>query len=484
MASTTYTSPFEEHIFEPRYVFVWMLIIVFAFLGFAALTTGLLADGFATDSGARLQALVSLAGDEGSIDPRELALIYPLIPFLLSLAVAKIPFFADAAPYYVDCLAAALLLGLGYRRLILAEVSHILAVLMILAIALNPLFLFVATSGSGIAIALLFTYMFALGAFSLAGAASFRGLALIGLAYAGMLMTTPLGFYFLLASVPFLFFYARGRTEVPGAMVVLLVAVPIVVLGALLAANWFLVGEVSGFLGSLTGGVVGPRSEMSLEPWPFMMGDSPFGVVVVMAAGFFLAFPILALALTVVFAGGNMMRATLAMAGITVIAGAVTTYLGVLSHPVYLWVFAVPLALLALEELRNGIMGKTLAVVALTFGIGGGWWLLGLHPTLYLNMWRAEVSGGLFEANEPVLEQLGGALISRRDHWATADDDGDEFAALGGEANEQVQQSHILGDAFGVRHSCRPGARGGVDVAHRRCASRGDIHLLRSDGGF
>ncbi|MBN4046437.1 hypothetical protein JYU02_00375 [bacterium AH-315-P15] len=396
MAKYAYTVNWDEPEEEDvKGGFVWTLIFVAAFAGLAVFTYTMLAEGFATDSAARIQGLVDLTRSEENFLAENFARIYPVLPFLMGLLFANAPQIADAAPYYVDCFAAALLLGVGFQRLVKAGVNPILAGVMIALLGVNPLFLFVASSGSGVALALVFAYMFAIGTISLAESASVRGLILISFAYAGLLLTTPLGFYFLVVSVPFLFFMSRQRfiSEAPASFFIVVGFVPAAVLGSLLFMNWVFIGDVAGLLRGLTGGVATARAEMGLEPWPFLMGGNPLGVAGVMAAGFFLAFPVLALALTGFFAGVTMLRATLVMAAITMITGAVTTYLGVLSHPAYLWVFAAPVSLVALEELRDGIAGRILAIVALAVGIVGGWWLLGLHPTLSLNVWRAEIGG-------------------------------------------------------------------------------------------
>jgi hypothetical protein len=153
-----------------------------------------------------------------------------------------------------------------------------------------------------------------------------------------------------------------------------------------------LTGDFSTFLQALAGEPKFLRQTAGLEPWPFVMGGSPVAVAGVMFAGLLLTFPILALALSGVFAGANMVRATVLMVAVTMVTGVVTTYLGVLSHPALLWAFAVPPTLVVLGELRHGIASRTLAVLALTAGIAGGWWLMGLHPNLNLTVWRYGVS--------------------------------------------------------------------------------------------
>ncbi len=400
MAKYAYTVNWDEdEEDDAKGGFVWILIFVLAFAGFAVFTYTLLGDGFATDSAARMQGLVDLSRTDENFLAENFARIYPVIPFLMGLLFANAPAIADAAPYYVDCFAAALLLGMGFQHLVKAGINPIFAFVMVFLLGINPIFLFVASAGSGVALALVFAYMFAIGVLSLAESASVRGLILISIAYAGMLMTTPLGFYFLVVSVPFLIFISRQRfiSEAPVSFFIVVSFVPVAVLGSLLFMNWVFIGDVGALFHGLTGGVTSARAEMGLEPWPFLMGGNPLGVAGVMAAGFFLAFPVLALALTGVFAGSIMLRVTLVMAAITMITGAVTTYLGVLSHPAYLWVFAAPITLVVLEELRDGIAGRFLAIIALVVGIAGGWWLLGLHPTLSLTVWRAEVGAHVAE---------------------------------------------------------------------------------------
>ncbi len=393
-AKFAYTVNWEEEE-EPKGGFLWMAIFSFSFVALTLITYMLVGEGFGTDGAARLQSYVDLSRGEGDYLAENFARIYPLIPFLLGLLFSAVPQVADTAPYYVDSFAAALLLGLGFLRFTKAAINPFLGIVFILLIAANPMFLFVATSGSGIAVALLFVYMFAMGTISLARDASVRGLIMISMAYAGLLLTTPLGFYFLIISVPLLALMSRQKfvTEAPISFFIVLGFVPVAVLASLAFMNWVFVGDLPGLVRSITGGVTAAQAEMGLEPWPFLMGGSPLAMIGVLMAGIFISFPVLALALTGFFAGGHIVRASLMMAAVIILTGLVTTYLGVLSHPAYLWVFAVPLILVALEELSDGVVVRTAAVLALLGGIVGGWWLLGLHPTGDLSYWRAEVGG-------------------------------------------------------------------------------------------
>jgi hypothetical protein len=207
------------------------------------------------------------------------------------------------------------------------------------------------------------------------------------------LLSTSLGFYVLLFAAPVLVLASRQRlmAVMPSQVYVGLAVLPLIVLAILLIAHFALTGDFSSFLQSVTGTPIFLRGDASLEPWPYMMGGSPMAVTVVMLAGLLLAFPVLGFCLTGIFAGANMLRATLLIAALTMVTGVVTTYLGVLSHPALLWAFAVPPTLVALGELRHGHVGRIFAVIALTAGIAGGWWLMGLHPNLNLTVWRTEM---------------------------------------------------------------------------------------------
>ena len=392
MTQFEYTVNWEEAP-DPKGNILWTAVFVIALAGLAYLTYMLTGDGFGTDGAARVQSYVDLTRGNDDFLVQNFAAIYPIIPFLLGLLFSNMPQIADAAPYYVDVFAAATLLGAGFYRLTRAGAGFMFALIFIVALAANPIFLFVATAGSGIAVALLFVYLFAIGTVELSKTGSVRGLIMISMAYAGLLLTTHLGVYFLVISLPLLAVLSRRQfvAQAPISFFIVLGFVPVAIVASLIFMNWVFVGDIPGLLRALTGGVTTAQAEMGLEPWPFLMGARPIGVIGVMVAGFFFATPMAAMGLTGFFGGSVMARTALLMGLALILTGVVTTYLGVLSHPAYLWVFAVPLSLVVLEEMAGGIMGRVLATLALLGGIAGGWWLLGLHPTGDLNFWRAEI---------------------------------------------------------------------------------------------
>jgi len=394
MTQYDYTVNWEEAE-EPKGSLLWLAIFLVAFIGFALLAWTLLGSGFGTDAAARLQAYVDLTRGGNDYLAQNFAAIYPVIPYLLSLLFSHAPQVADTAPYFVDAFAAATLLGAGFFRLTKSGTSIVFALIFVILVAANPVFLFVATSGSGIAVALLFVYMFCLGSASLARDASVRGLIMISLAYAGLLLSTSLGLYFFIITVPILALTTRQQMveQAPLSFFLVLAFVPLAIIASMIFMNWVFIGDVSSILRAMTGSMSAARAEMGLEPWPFLMGGRPMSVSVVMLAGLFFAFPLSLLALSGVFAGSIAFRNVLLMGGTLILMGVVTTYLGVLSHPSFLWVFAVPLSLVVLEEMADGWGGRILATLALVGGIAGGWWLLGLHPTGDLNFWRAEIGG-------------------------------------------------------------------------------------------
>lgn len=374
----------------------WLVVFILSFIVFALLTRQLLMSGYFS-AGAE-HTLAQLYGP--STGANSLAGVYPVLPYLLSRGIAMVPFLADAAPYYSDCLAAAVLMGLGFARMRRAGIGFWLATAMIVAIAANPIFLFVATSGSGLALALLFAYIFAMGVMALAQARFLTGGLLVGVASTGLLLSTPLGFYLLLFAAPFLVLASRQHlmAVMSPSVYVGLAVLPLVVLVILLGSNLALTGDFSSFLQRLAGTPHFVRSGASLEPWPYIMGGSPMAVTIVMLAGLLLAFPALVFTLSGIFAGTKMLRATLLIAAVIMVTGVVTTYLGVLSHPALLWAFAVPPTLVALGELRYGMGGRIFATIALVAGIAGGWWLMGLHPNLNLTVWRSEMGATFAQA--------------------------------------------------------------------------------------
>jgi len=369
--------------------YIWLIVFVVSFALLSLLTRQLLANGFVGVGAAHI--LSELDAGDGPVD--SLGRIYPVLPYLLSRGFAQIPLFASAAPYYADCLAAAVLLALGFARMRRAGIGNWLATAMIVAIAVNPIFLFVATSGGGMALALLFAYLFAEGVIALSLQRFVLGGLVVAVAATGLLLSTPLGFYLVLFAAPLLFLASRQQlmAVMAPATYVALAVLPLIVLVMLFGAHFALTGDFSSFLQHLTGSPVFSRADASLDPWPYMMGGSPFKVFIVMLMGLLIAFPVLALALSGVFAGANMLRATLLIAAVVMLTGTVTTFLGVLSHPALLWAFAVPPTLVALGQLRTGPAARIAAVLALTAGIAGGWWLMGLHPSLNLTVWRSEM---------------------------------------------------------------------------------------------
>ncbi len=376
--------------------FLGLGVFAVALAAFALLTSQLLTNGFSDPGASRLLGVLTATSGAAA---DSLGRVYPVVPYLFSRGLFEVGVFTGAAPYYADCFAAAVLVALGFLRLHATGSGFLFTLALMTVLVANPIFLYAATSGSGLAWALLMTYVFGLGVMALARDQFLRGGLLVGVAYTGILLSSPLGFYILLVAAPFLVFASRQQfmAAMPGSTYMALAVLPLAVFAILIAAHFALTGEAGLFLQSLTGA---PRlwgGSVGLEPWPFMMGNAPVAVAGVVLAGLFLAFPVLMLSLSGVFAGFNMLRATLIMAGVAMVAGVVTTYLGVLSHPAYLWAFAVPPTLIALEQMRSGFGGRILAVIALMAGISGSWWLMGLHPTLNLTVWRAEIGSAFVQ---------------------------------------------------------------------------------------
>jgi hypothetical protein len=396
MSTTAHNDIWNEPVPRPGPGIAWLAVFAISLAVFAVLTQQLLANGYFSAGATRiLNQLFSPAGEAGSLGQ-----LYPVMPYLLSRGIAQIPFLAGGAPYYADCLAASVLLGLGFARMRMAGIGFWLSVAMIVAIAANPIFLFVATSGSGLALALLFAYVLAQGVIALASERYLSGGLLVGFASAGLVLSSPLGFYLLLVAAPFLVIASRQQlmAVMPSQVYVGLAVLPLAVLAILIGVNFGFTGDFSSFLQGLAGTPVFLREGATLEPWPYIMGGSPFAVTVVMLAGLLLAFPALMFTLSGVLAGTNMLRATLMIAVVVMVTGVVTTYLGVLSHPALLWAFAVPPTLVALGELRHGMGGRIFAAFALVAGIAGGWWLMGLHPNLNLTVWRTEMGATFAQA--------------------------------------------------------------------------------------
>lgn len=359
---------------------------------FGLLCRALLAGGYVGVDAARM-----LLGFDAGVG-LGLTEVYPVLPYLLGQGIAQAPMLADGAPYYADAFAAAILMAVGYGRLRAAQIGPWMAAVLITALAANPIFLFVATGGSGLALSLLFAYLFARGAGALSRNAYVTGGLLLGLSSAGLVLSTPLGIYLLLVAVPFLLLASRQNVmqgSVNGSYYVAIAVLPVAAVIAASLGFMAAAGDMGAFVRDIAGAPDFFRGEAGGAPWPYLMGASPGAVAGVMLAGLLIAFPVLAFSLSGVFAGLDMLRATALVVVVAMVTGVVTTSLGVLSHPVYLWAFAVPPTLVALERLRHGIGGQTLAVAALVIGIAGGWWLTGLHPTLNLTVWRTEMNGAL-----------------------------------------------------------------------------------------
>ena len=374
---------------------LWLPVFVVSLVVFAFLTQLLLGSGYSNPSAGRLLDALSAGGPAES-----LGRVYPVIPYLFSRGFSEFPPIAASAPYFADCLAAAALVALAYARLRASGCRYIMAAVLIIALVANPMFLFAATGGSGLAWALLLAYVFAVGVMALGRERYLRGGLLVGLAYTGVLLSSPLGIYILLISAPILVLASRQQimSVFPPSIYVALAVLPLAVLAILVGAHHALTGEMGIFLESMAGNPNLTREGAALEPWPFLMANSPVAVAGVVLAGLFICFPVLALSLSGLFAGANMLRATLIVALVAMITGVVTTWLGVLSHPSLLWAFAIPPTLVALEHVRHGFGGRAMAVFALLLGISGSWWLMGLHPNLNLTVWRAEIGTTFAEA--------------------------------------------------------------------------------------
>lgn len=119
-----------------RGYFTWAIVFASIFAGLVWLIGGLLQGGYATGTATHIQGLV----DAGT----PMAGAYPYLPFLLAELIGQMPLAAPLAqsmsPYMADAMAAALLLGLGYQRLVSGGASGPLAAGLILAIAANPIF--------------------------------------------------------------------------------------------------------------------------------------------------------------------------------------------------------------------------------------------------------------------------------------------------------------------------------------------------------
>lgn len=418
-----YATPVDH----PLAVFLVAVAVLFA------LTQWLLANGYVDENALSIWAKILALRDAPEARIEFLGFGYTHGPIYLTMLASFVPgLSAPVLPYQLSAIFAALVLAYWYR-LIRPHMPVWAAWSGILLIALNPLFLWSATSslqsslGLGVFFAVCLNIMWLpVGYTPQAYLRLGSLLALLFLVDERALYLLPGLFLLISAALP-----RDALTRSPFAMY-LLIFTPIAL--AVLAwayLNWLFLGDPFDFLRAADSTFLGAWLDYPYTPWLVDHGGGFVLPVLVALAMQLAAFPALLILGFRAIGRRWPLRTGLIVYGTLALAVGLSTLHGTLSHPaVYISLTFAGLAV-GFHHLRVQTKGaRLLAAVTLAAGIFGGWAVLNWEATTRLERWTNAITGNqqpqLFEAEHALANWLrdhpGPTLLDDRDGYAVVAD--------------------------------------------------------------
>lgn len=336
-----------------------------------------------------------LGADESRLE--NLGLLYPHLPIYLLAPMYFVPGLATPfAPYLLSAVIGATLLTLWYAHLRQRHCGRSTAMLLVVLVALHPMFLWAATNGSERSLSLLAFYLMCLAGMRLLRVGDVRAVMMLGLVLALYFFVDERTSFLFLALLPLLPFLAPPRMLRESTLsTYVLISLPIAVAALAWAyLNWLFNADPWHFVTSGESAFVGASRAVAGSDWLRQVGGRLLPALGWAAALAALALPVLGWTLWHLRGRRRMWLGIGILALHPVLATALATVPYVLGQPLdilFLMLGAAMVAVLLLPKAWAQQGGALVFWFALS--AAGGWAVFTLAPGEDLGHWRAAVSG-------------------------------------------------------------------------------------------
>lgn len=380
-------------------------------LGVGAVAAWVLAHGYINDAALFRWTQISTVLGAPEFRLESLGLLYPHLPVYLLVPFHYLPGLATpSAPYLASSLIGTLLLVLWYHHLRLRRYSAATALLLVLLVAVHPMFLWVATSGTEKALSLLLFYLMCFACVRLLRIGDVRSIIMLGSVLSLYFFVDERAVFLFLALLPLLPFLAPVRmlrSSMISAHV--LISLPIgVAIVAWIYLNWLFHGDPWLFLTSSESAFVGVSRTVQDVSWLRGFGGDffrPLAWAMMLAA---LSVPALAWTLWHLRARRRVLLGMGILAIHPVLATAIATKTYFLEHPidiVFLTLGACMGSVLMMPKVwaRHTIVPVSWFLASLV----GGWIAFSIAPTDEMDRWRNALLGSPQIVAQPADARVG-----------------------------------------------------------------------------
>lgn len=374
---------------------IWIWAALTALVG--AVTVWVLAHGYLNDAALFRWAQISTTLSAPELRLENLGLLYPHVPIYLLAPFYFLPGLASPfAPYIASTVIGATLLAVWFHHLRQRRYSTGAAALMVLLVAVHPLFLWVTTSGTEKALSLLTFYLLCVACVRLLRIGDVRSIIMLGGLLALYFFVDERTIFLFLALLPMLVFLAPLRMlHTSLASAYLLISLPIVVsVLAWIYLNWLFHGDPWLFLTSAESAFVGVSREVEHVRWLRVYGGDffrPLGAATVLAL---ITLPVLGWALWQLRTRRRVLLGISVLSLHPILATALASKTFFLEHAfemLFLMIAGSMAALLMLPKVWA--RRPTVPVLWLFAAVVGGWITFGASPDDELRLWRTAISG-------------------------------------------------------------------------------------------
>lgn len=356
-----------------------------------------LAHGYLNENALFRWAQISSVLDAPEFRLENLGLLYPHVPLYLLIPFYFLPGLATPfAPYLASSLIGALLLMLWHYHLRLRRCPPATALLLVLLVAVHPMFLWAATSGTEKALSLLVFYLMCSACVRLLRIGDVRSIILLGCILALYFFIDERTVFLFLALLPLLPFLTPMRMlQTSMASAYVLISLPIVI--AVLAwiyLNWLFHGNPWLFLTSFESSFAGASRTVQDIAWLRQFGGEfffAFGWITILAA---IALPVLAWTLWHLRSRPRLLLGMGILASHPILAAAIATKAYFLDHPINLIFLMLAACMASLLLLPKAWTKRGMVPVGWFFATAlGGWIAFSLAPNDEMRQWRDALGG-------------------------------------------------------------------------------------------
>ena len=374
------------------------LVIVFGSFGLLALFQNyLLNHEYVSLEAMRRWTDVMMIWDARDVARSTLVLIFPPVPYGLLLALHAIPpLGGPSASYALDNIAVAGVVGSFagsvYRRTQSATWSVVMAALVLL----NPLMLWIATSGEGHGVLLGAYYLLSAAILRLKLNPDVRAQITLSAALAFLALCDIRFVFIVMALVPLIAFLGDPGTieRSPLSYYAVVLFAPVVVLLTHAYLNWVFLDDALAFVSPVDAPFRGVAATAPLYPWLRDSGGSLFSPMIAGVGFAALCAPLALFVLPPLARARRLAFVALAIStSVPVLALGLSTAFSYSPHPApFIGLVLAPTiqsAVLVLERWGR----RVVVALLLAFGTLGGWMLVTWKPTASMIRWRTALAG-------------------------------------------------------------------------------------------